>query len=74
MKKYIHVYIIVVAIALFSPMLVLADDGPTQLGEVDGAPIDGGLSLLIVTGAGYGLKKLKERKAVAKLQGGQVEK
>ena len=28
-----------------------------------GAPIDGGLSLLVAAGVGYGAKKMKERKA-----------
>lgn len=34
-------------------------DNPPSL---PAAPIDGGLSLLIAAGAGYGMKKLKERK------------
>jgi hypothetical protein len=34
-------------------------------GEPD-APIDGGLSLLVAAGVGYGAKKMKDRKAKAK--------
>jgi hypothetical protein len=30
------------------------------------APIDGGLSLLVAAGVGYGAKKLKERKNINK--------
>ena len=36
-------------------------------GEVDGGdvPIDGGISLLVLAGVGYGAKKLKEKRAAA---------
>lgn len=30
--------------------------------DVDDVPIDGGLSLLIAAGVGYGVKKIKQRK------------
>lgn len=33
-------------------------------GDVDGAPIDGGLSLLVAAGVGYGARKLKQRRKV----------
>lgn len=36
---------------------------PGANGEPDAAPIDGGLSLLVAAGVGYGAKKMKERKA-----------
>ncbi len=41
------------------PLMVLAD--PPSLGndDVDDTPIDGGLSLLIAAGVGYGIKKVK---------------
>jgi len=47
------------------PMLAMADDGgtPDGGGELD-TPIDGGLSLLVAAGVGYGAKKMKERKAL----------
>ena len=38
---------------------------PDPGGDVDNAPIDGGLSLLVAAGVGYGAKKLKEKKAMA---------
>ena len=31
-------------------------------GDPESAPIDGGLSLLVAAGVGYGAKKLKERR------------
>jgi len=42
------------------PIIVSAqgyDDGTD-----DGVPVDGGLSLLVAAGAGYGIKKLKEKR------------
>ncbi|MFC4230439.1 PID-CTERM protein-sorting domain-containing protein [Parasediminibacterium paludis] len=65
MKKhtvYIHLGIF---ICILMPLALLAQSSPVQGGEVD-APIDGGLSLLVMAGAGYGIKKLKERKGAAK--------
>lgn len=35
---------------------------PDVGGDVDGVPIDGGLSLLVAAGVGYGMKKVKEKK------------
>lgn len=32
--------------------------------DVDDVPIDGGLSLLVAAGIGYGAKKLRKRKAM----------
>ena len=36
-------------------------------GDPDSAPIDGGLSLLIAGGVGYGMKKVRERRKGDKL-------
>ena len=45
------------------PSLVHASSGPDATpGEPDSAPIDGGLSLLIAGGVGYGVKKLREKR------------
>jgi hypothetical protein len=59
-------------IAIFSILVIfltvlpnLATRAQTQLGGGEGdpdAPIDGGVSLLIAAGIGYGIKKNKERK------------
>ncbi len=36
--------------------------GGTGNGDVDDAPIDGGLSLLVAAGVGYGVKQIKQRR------------
>jgi hypothetical protein len=41
-------------------MLLLAQ--PTFGDDVNDAPIDGGLSLLVAAGVGYGAKKIKEKR------------
>lgn len=38
--------------------LAIDDDG----GPLDDAPIDGGLSLLVAAGVGYGIKKVKHHR------------
>jgi len=45
-------------VVLLCPMLVHAQSDPG--GEIDTAPIDGGLSLLIAGGVGYGIKKMRK--------------
>lgn len=35
---------------------------PIFTDDVNDVPVDGGLSLLVAAGVGYGLKKVKERK------------
>ena len=57
MKKYIRSILnisIVLAVLCFLPMLVHAQ-GPDP-----DAPIDGGLSLLLAGGIGYGIKEIRE--------------
>ena len=56
-KLIISLFMMTIIMAL--PMLAMAD--PEGGGELD-TPIDGGLSLLVVAGVGYGAKKIKERK------------
>ena len=46
--------------ALILPSLVHAQ--PVFDDDVNDVPIDGGLSLLVAAGVGYGAKKLKNRK------------
>ncbi len=63
-KQIISFILLLVVMVL--PMLAMADDGgtPDTGGELDPAvPIDGGLSLLVAAGVGYGAKKMKERKS-----------
>jgi len=48
------------AILFLLPSLLHAQ--PNFGDDVNDAPIDGGLSLLVVAGVGYGAKKLKEKR------------
>ena len=62
MKKVFTVLkLSMIVVLLVAPLATFAqagfDDGVTD------TPIDGGISLLVIAGAGYGAKKLKERKA-----------
>ena len=55
------VSILTICTIMVLPMLATAQlDGLP--GAPENAPIDGGLSLLVAAGVGYGAKKLKERK------------
>jgi hypothetical protein len=47
-------------IVMALPMFAVAQD--TLPVDPDSVPIDGGLSLLVVAGVGYGAKKLKEKR------------
>ena len=60
-QKRILLFTIVIFIVVLLPMLASAQFDGTP-GEPENAPIDGGLSLLVAAGVGYGAKKLKERK------------
>jgi hypothetical protein len=68
MKKQTQIIqILVMLIVLLTPMILMAQ-GPQENpygaggGEPSSAPIDGGLSLLVAAGVGYGAKKLKEKR------------
>ena len=43
------------------PLIVLADPPTFGNDDVDDVPIDGGISLLVAAGVGYGIKKMKEQ-------------
>ena len=62
MKKFfINILPVMLVLFLLScPSLVLAQPGFGD--DVDDVPIDGGLSLLIAAGVGYGAKKLRKKK------------
>jgi len=62
MKK---VMVIVLVLLTVPVMHALAGSGPGGLGGDAGAPIDGGLSLLVAAGVGYGVKKAKNARAKA---------
>lgn len=52
--------VLVVAI-LFFPVLVHAQQPPDPGGDPD-VPVDGGLSLLLAAGIGYGVKKIRDQR------------
>ena len=58
MKKALLYTILFTIICMVVPMLTFAQ-GPPDPGDT---PIDGGLSLLLAAGVGYGVKKYRERK------------
>ena len=57
MNQQIIIKLSLVTIALFYVVPIFAQPTPPQ-----NAPIDGGLSLLIAGGVGYGIKKVRQRK------------
>ena len=60
MKKISAIQILALLVILFLPTLLHAQPGFGD--DVEDVPIDGGLSLLVAAGVGYGAKKLKERR------------
>ena len=57
--KISTIQIVIIAACFLIPTLLHAQPGFGD--DVDDVPIDGGLSLLVAAGVGYGAKKLKER-------------
>ena len=60
MKKISTIQILALLAVLFLPTLLHAQPGFDD--EVNDVPIDGGLSLLVAAGVGYGAKKLREKR------------
>ena len=63
MKKNVFLFSMLFA-ALVIPALLNAQ--PVFDDDVNDVPIDGGLSLLIAAGAGYGIKKVKAQQSQKK--------
>ncbi|MDE3236301.1 MAG: hypothetical protein KGO81_10130 [Bacteroidota bacterium] len=61
MKKEKIITSIILGIIIVLPVLVHAQP-PDPGGDVN-APLDGGLSLLIAGGVGYGIKKIRDKKS-----------
>jgi len=61
MKKIFNLQTLMMILVMLLPVLVHAQSDPG--GDPDTAPIDGGLSLLIAGGVGYGVKKVREKRA-----------
>lgn len=62
MKKILNIQILLMIAVLLLPALLHAQPG-FEHDVIDSAPIDGGLSLLVAAGVGYGVKKLKEKRS-----------
>jgi len=60
MKKIFNLQTLMMLLVMLLPVLVHAQSDPG--GDPDTAPIDGGLSLLIAGGVGYGVKKVREKR------------
>ncbi|MCY7421435.1 MAG: hypothetical protein LH478_06785, partial [Chitinophagaceae bacterium] len=58
MKKKIVLPVLVILIALLAPVVVMATPG--DLPGVNDVPLDGGLSVLLAAGVGYGIKKVRD--------------
>jgi hypothetical protein len=56
--KSVYFLLILVVFTFVAAHAQVPDPG----GDVDQVPIDGGLSLLVAAGVGYGAKKLKEKR------------
>ena len=55
-------YIYILAIILIACLPTLLHAQPGFGDDADDVPIDGGLSLLVAAGVGYGIKKVKENR------------
>ena len=60
MKKITTIQLLIAIAIICLPTLLHAQPGFGD--DVDDVPIDGGLSLLVAAGVGYGAKKLKEKR------------
>jgi hypothetical protein len=58
MKTYNRVLVLRIFIMILLPVLATAQPGFGD--DVEDVPIDGGLSLLLAAGVGYGAKKVKQ--------------
>lgn len=63
-NKLINKNKLIITIAIFLVLFIpiLASAQPVFDDDVNDVPIDGGLSLLVAAGVGYGAKKLKRKK------------
>ncbi len=59
-KSILNIQTVILLIVLFSPILLNAQ--PSDPGSDPDVPIDGGLSVLLAAGVGYGVRELKKRR------------
>ena len=60
--RYIKPIFCLLVLLLATTLVAHADSGVPDPGGDPNAPIDGGLSLLVAAGVGYGAKKLKQKR------------
>jgi len=77
MRKYIHsiniqriqkvicLAIIMLAITTISHAQIGDPGGNGGSGDPDDVPVDGGISILVAAGVGYGVKKVREKRKAA---------
>ncbi len=70
--KSVFPTLLIVCAFTFLPSIMHAQGGPGDPGPGpdQGVPFDGGLSLLVAAGIGYGVKKARDQR---KKQGGEVK-
>ena len=61
MKKYLLSLVAIMALSVSASYAV--DPPPIDPNNPDPIPVDGGASLLLAAGVGYGINKMKARKA-----------
>ena len=59
-KFIVTVKVVMVITLLLAMPTIYAVAGPRGLSDPTGAPIDGGISLLVAAGIGYGAKKVRD--------------
>lgn len=59
-KSILNIQTVILLIVLFSPILLKAE--PSDPGSDPDVPIDGGLSVLLAAGVGYGVRELRKKK------------
>jgi hypothetical protein len=71
MKTRILYRLLIMICCIGFPLVTLAQGPP----DPQDAPIDGGLSILLAAGVGYGVKKYREKKKMKSLdEGNQADK
>ena len=59
-KRVLNIQTLLLVIVLLSPVLLNAQ--PSDPGSDPDVPIDGGLSVLLAAGVGYGIRELKKKR------------
>ncbi len=60
LKSFFNIQSLAILILLFLPVLLHAE--PSDPGSDPDVPIDGGLSVLLAAGVGYGVRELKKKR------------